>query len=57
MIGVNTADNTVEVACRHHLRQKYWLLNGDTVTLHIDDEYVVQEGEDNDSQEPEGSSA
>ena len=46
MIGVCTADNTVEVAARHHLRQKYWLQNGDRVTLHIDDEYVVQmEGE------------
>jgi hypothetical protein len=46
MIGVSTADNTVEVAARHHLRQKYWLQNGDRVTLHIDDEYVVQmEGE------------
>jgi hypothetical protein len=58
MIGVNTADNTVEVACRHHLRTKYWLQNGDRVTLHIDDEYVVQEGEEDAvNKEPSGPSA
>jgi hypothetical protein len=41
--GINTADNTVEIACRHHLRQKYCLQNGDTVALHINDLYINRE--------------
>jgi hypothetical protein len=38
--GINTNDNTVEIACRHHLRTKYALNDGDLVTIHINDQYT-----------------
>jgi hypothetical protein len=52
--GINTADNTVELACQNHLRTKYSLQDGDQVTLYIADKYVVDV---EDTNELEGSSS
>lgn len=39
--GVNTEDNTVEVASKEHLRTALRLNNGDRVFLTIDNSYVL----------------
>lgn len=41
IIGVDPTTDLTEVAATVHLRSEYSLSNGDLVTLHIDDRYVV----------------
>jgi hypothetical protein len=39
--GINTEDNTIELAAREHLRTKHGLKDGDRVLLHINKWYLT----------------